>query len=286
VSLANHLADLVTRLAPYSETARLDAQVLLAHLLEKSQVWVLAHPETVLTPAQTNKLEGYTARLLQGEPLPYILGHWEFFGLDFEVNQQVLIPRPETELLVENALDWLRIHPGRRFAADIGTGSGCIAVSLAVNISDINLIASDLNKEALETARRNAARHLVSERITFVQTDLLELPINLCTPPVDLIVANLPYIPSPVLHTLPIYGHEPTLALDGGEDGLELIRSLLQHAPVCLSEKGCLLLEIEASQGVTSAALARSAFPSAQVQVLPDLSGLDRLLRIDLSSTF
>ena len=121
------------RLKPLSESYALDSQVLLAHILNKPRTWVLAHPEAQLSHPQQNKLNAALAQLESNIPLPYVLGHWEFFGLDFKISPATLIPRPETELLIEHALDWLGAHPGARQAADVGTGSGCIAITLAVH---------------------------------------------------------------------------------------------------------------------------------------------------------
>jgi release factor glutamine methyltransferase len=285
VRLDEAITDLASRLAPLSETAGLEAQLLLAYILHKSRAWVLSHPEVVLTPAQQSELERSAACRLSGEPLPYILGHWEFFGLDFQVTPAVLIPRPETELLVEHALDWLRRHPTCRQAADVGTGSGCIAIALASRIPDLRILATDISPQVLEIARRNAAQHGVSERITFVQADLLKLPGEYHTVPFDLVAANLPYIPRQALAELPVSRFEPTLALDGGDDGLDLIRRLLQQAPGTLSPQGCLLLEIEARQGESASALAKAAFPQAQIQLLPDLGEYNRLVEVVLSAS-
>jgi release factor glutamine methyltransferase len=277
------LADLAARLAVSSESAALDAQVVLAHLLNRPRAWVLAHPETELNADQVTELENYAQRLLQGQPLPYLIGHWEFFGLDFEVNPSVLIPRPETEHLVEHALVWMRRHPERRYMADIGTGSGCIAISLAVNLPELHVIATDISPEALETARRNAHTHGVSGQVAFVHADLLHLPPAIVTSRFDLITANLPYIPSAELQRLSVSRQEPALALDGGKDGLDLIRRLLASAPKYLADMGCLLIEIEASQGTSARALAEAAFPKATIQVFPDMAGHDRLLVIETS---
>ncbi len=227
-------------------------------------------------------METCAARRENGEPLPYILGHWEFYGLDFLVTPAVLIPRPETELLVEHALDWLRHHPACHRVADIGTGSGCIAIALATTIPDLQVFATDLSPQALEVARQNVAHHGVSERITFVQADLLELPDEFHSRLFDLIAANLPYIPRPTLGDLPVSRFEPILALDGGDDGLDLIRRLVHKAGDHLSPHGCLLLEIEASQGEKAIALAQDAFPQARVTVIPDLAGHDRLVLVEL----
>jgi release factor glutamine methyltransferase len=259
---------------------RLDLQILLAHVLGNPRAWVLAHPEAALTEEQTHEWKAALAHLRRGVPLPYVLGRWEFFGLEFIVTPEVLIPRPETELLVETALRQI-CQPGSaiRTCIDIGTGCGCIAVALALHAPSLVLTATDISPKALAIAHANAEKHGVAGRIELQTADLLDSP-TLAGQRFDLLVANLPYIPSWTLRTLEVYGREPSLALDGGPDGLDLIRRLLQTAPAHLAPGGALLLEIEASQGNTAQELARHAFPQAEIHVLPDLSGRDRLLSI------
>ena len=270
---------LAHRLKPHTETPRLDAQVLLGHILGKPRSWLLAHPEAEITPQQKKALARALSRLEAGIPLPYVLGHWEFYGLDFNIDPAVLIPRPETELLIEQALAWLRDHPDRRRAADIGTGSGCIAVTLAKLIPDLRVTATDISPKALQIAQSNAEKHHVAERISLIKSDLL--PNEKTNADFDLICANLPYIPTETLHTLKVYGREPTLALDGGLDGLDMIRRLLRQAPRRLTRGGLLLIEIDSSHSDGAISLAREAFPNADVRLLPDLAGHDRLIRIE-----
>ncbi|MFC1996080.1 peptide chain release factor N(5)-glutamine methyltransferase [Chloroflexota bacterium] len=271
------ISKLKSQLSNRSESPSLDSQVLVAHICGQNRAWVLAHPEAILTPRQQETLGAMVSLLEAGKPLPYVLGRWEFYGLDFRINTEVLIPRPETELMVEQAIKWLQAHPKRRTAADIGTGSGCIAVSLAVHITDLHVTGTDIARTALEVASANAEKHNVTARVKFLHADML--PTNL--PNCDLICANLPYIPTRTLEGLDVYGREPTLALDGGPDGLSLIRRLLPQAFRVLSSKGLLLLEIEATQGKTGVNLAREYFPEAQVDLLPDLAGRNRLIRIE-----
>ena len=266
------------------ETPELDAQVLLAHILDKPRTWVAAHPETPVSQSQLDALEEAISNLEAGEPFPYVLGHWEFFGLDFELSPDVLIPRPETELLVERAIKWLKAAPERRTIADVGTGSGCIAVSIAKSISDAKVIATDISMPSLQVARRNAINHHVVDQVDFIQCDLLPphhdpLPTRLHF---DLICANLPYIPSQTLRELPVYGHEPTLALNGGADGLSVLRRLLQIAPDWLAPSGMILLEIESSQGMSAVSLAYDAFDDAEIHLHKDLAERDRLVEIKL----
>ena len=276
------LSDLTTQLISISDTPSLDASVLIAHVIHKPRTWVMAHPELALTSEQQKDLDESLARLERGESFPYVLGQWEFFGLDFEITPDVLIPRPETELLVEKAVAWLQCSPENRTVADIGTGSGAISVSIAVNVSNTKVLATDISRKALNVARRNAIRFEVDHRIDFLQCDVL--PQYSASVPMekrfDLICANLPYIPTETLHQLPIYGREPTLALDGGQDGLDLIQRLLNVAPKWLAADGMMLLEIEATHGDQALELAHRAFPQASLDLHRDLAGRERLLQI------
>jgi release factor glutamine methyltransferase len=268
-------SDLVTRLSPISTTPGFEAAVLIGNILGKSRTWVLAHPELTLTTNQKKQLTDSLERLEYGESFPYVLGHWEFFGLDLEVTPDVLIPRPETELLVEKAVAWLDKYPDRRNIGDVGTGSGAIAISIAANIPDVYIFATDISSKALQVAKRNAEKHNVAKNIRFLECDLL--PENIS---VDLICANLPYIPTGILHTLTVFGREPTLALDGGEDGFKLINRLLQIAPRHLASKPLMLIEIEETLGNEAITLANRYFPKAAIKLHKDLAGRDRLLEI------
>lgn len=269
----------------------LDAQILLAHIIGRPRTWLLAYLDTPLTPPQLDQAEEAFAKLRTGTPLPYILGHWEFFGLDLSITKDVLIPRPETELLVEKAITWLqstsdRAHPeyGQR-VADIGTGSGAIAVSIATHTPNTRILATDISPAALQVAKHNAEKFNVQHKIDFLEYDLLpasreaflQTPLSL---PFDLICANLPYIPTKTLHTLPIYGREPTLALDGGADGLELYRRLFELVPNWLSPHGMMLFEIESTLGVQAVSLAFDTFSNATIHLHQDHAGNDRLLEI------
>jgi release factor glutamine methyltransferase len=276
------LIELQSRLSRVSDTPMLDSQVLLAHILGKSRSWVLAHTETRLTPELFHNLQKLVNRLAEGEPLPYILGHWEFYGLDFKVTPDVLIPRPETELLVEQAINWLRINPQRRWAADVGTGSGCLAISVAVNIKDLQVVASDVSAEALKVAGYNATKHGVDKQLDFIQCDILTGFLPKSQKPFDLICANLPYIPRDTLQQLAVAQWEPRQALDGGEDGLDYLGRLLEQAPDKLAPGGLLLLEVEASLGKTVKNLASKAFPQSINHLLTDMAGLDRVVMVEL----
>ena len=278
------LSDITIRLAPISDTPALEASVLIAHILKRPRTWVMAHPELTLTTGQQEQLNVALARLERGESFPYVLGHWEFLGLDFEITPYVLIPRPETELLIEKAIAWLQESPIRRTVADVGTGSGVIAISIALHVPGAYVFATDISHKALEVARKNAIRFDVVDRVDFVQCDLLPphtdpLPTERYF---DLICANLPYIPSETLRGLPIYGREPTVALDGGTDGMGVIHRLLDIAPGWLTPNGKMLLEIESSRGAQALNLASDKFPEAAIDLHQDLVGQDRLLEIKL----
>ena len=265
-------------LAQVSETPALDVQTLMAHILGKPRTWLLTHPEENLSSQALSTFQKEINLLADGIPLPYVLGQWEFYGLEFIITPDTLIPRPETEVLVEQAITWLSNKPDRRLIADLGTGSGCIAVALAKHVRDLSIIATEISFQALSVARSNTIQHKVSDRIHCMQADLF--------PPVecqfDLICANLPYIPTGTLRTLKIFGKEPSLALDGGVDGLELISRLLNRAPQLIAPGGLILLEIEASLGKQAETLARQAFPKAEVRMLLDLTGHNRLVAIQV----
>jgi release factor glutamine methyltransferase len=281
------LSDITNRLASISDTPALDASVLLAHIVHKPRTWVMAHPDLSLKSEQQASLEAALEGLERGEPFPYILGHWEFFGLDLNVTPDVLIPRPETETLVEKAISWLQAAPESSPSsalriADVGTGSGAIGITLAMHVPGAYLLATDISFPALQVAKRNADKFDVAGRIDFVQCDLLPphpdpLPTDLHF---DLICANLPYISSRTLPKLNVFGKEPTIALNGGEDGLSLIRKLLKIAPEWLAPNGMILLEIEASQGNQALSMAYDSFSDATIHLHQDLTGRDRLLEI------
>jgi release factor glutamine methyltransferase len=277
IKVGDWLAQAQQKLANTSENPSLEAQLLASHVTRHSRVSILTHPEMVLSIPQLTELDRLINLLQTGEPLPYLLGHWEFYGLDFMVTHQVLIPRPETELLVTAALHWLAANPARRLAADVGTGSGCIAVSLSHHVADLKIIATDLSYPALKIAHVNAIKHAPGRTIFLTQTSLLQS----FNGPFDLVCANLPYIPSSTLSGLAVAQHEPCLALDGGDDGLLWIKDLLQDAPRWLAPGGLLLLEIEAGQGARVPEYARNVLPGSKIYVNKDMAGNDRIVSIE-----
>lgn len=286
-ALQQVLDSTTARLSTFSDSPQLDAQVLLAHVLDKPRTWVIAHSEISPDPEGIAILEPLIRRLEQGEPLPYVLGHQEFFGLEFDITPDVLIPRPETELLVERAVGWLRAAPERRTVADIGTGSGCIAICLAVNVPGVRVLGTDISSAALKVALRNARKLHVDTQIDLVQCDILphHIPGLSTDHHFDLVCANLPYIPSDTLRGLPVYGREPALALDGGPDGLEPFRKLFGLVADWMAPGGRMLLEIEATRGSAVLSLAYDAFIAASIHLHRDLADRDRLLEIQFPNT-
>ena len=278
VDLGSWKIDHHNRLRGSSDFPEIELNAIASHILEKPVSWIVAHPETVLTEAQLRLLADAVARLLTGEPLAYITGRQAFYNLDFYVDPRVLIPRPETELLVEHAAAWLKEHPERKVVADIGTGSGVIAVTLAHLFPNIEVTAADVSPDALEVARKNAMLQHVEKQIKFVQSDLL----GGVDRDFDLILANLPYIPTQTLKDLNDLRFEPRKALDGGSDGLDLIKKLLDQIPGFITPGGCAILEIQYNQHIAVGEIAGRRFPQAVVTYHKDLASLPRIIKIQL----
>jgi release factor glutamine methyltransferase len=265
-------------------TPGLDAEVLLRHVLglDRTELFVRL-PE----PIAASALATYD-RLLEARagdiPVAYLTGEREFMALTFEVGPSVLIPRPETELLVAWALSWLGKRDRERVTVvDVGTGSGAIAISIAAAMAPNwpgRMIASDISPAALSIAARNRMRLDAHQRVAFVQGSLT----SWLRGPVDLILANLPYLRPAQIAENSSLAAEPRLALDGGRDGLDLIRRLLGDAPRVLAPSGAIVLEIDPSQRGDVVSLARRAFPASDIRVLPDLAGFDRHVTIETKS--
>jgi release factor glutamine methyltransferase len=264
------------------DTLRLEAELLLGHVLGLTRAQIHAHPHRRLDAAALDRYRELIERRRQHEPVAYIIGHKEFYGLDFYVDRRVLIPRPETELLVEKGLEIGRAISHRLTIADVGTGCGAIAISLTVHLPQAIAYALDASPDALEVAALNRRRHGVEGRVHLHQGDLLS-PL---TEPVDLIVANLPYVSWVEWEQLPraIAAYEPRSALDGGPDGLDAIRRLLAQAQSHLKPQATILLEIGATQGEAVTNLAKCHFPAATVEVVQDYAGLDRMVVIDIQT--
>ena len=258
------------------EDARLESELLLRYTLKISRVQLYLDLDRELSPNQEQTFWQLIERRLDGEPSAYITGHREFYGLDFYVNPDVLIPRPESELLVEKALDLAQNRPVSSIA-EIGTGCGAIAISLALELPRAKIYATDISAPALKVALFNCQRHGVAGRIYLLHGDMLDpLPES-----VDLIVANLPYVSK--LELPESANFEPLLALDGGSDGLEKIHQLCRRVTDKLRPDGYLLLEIGQGQGKGVTTCLRRLFPSANIEITPDLSGIERVLSLCLT---
>lgn len=257
-----------------AEEAALDAEVLARHVLDCDRATLLTRARDPLPSAFTRLFQGLVSRRARREPLAYIVGHREFWGLEFDVTPAVLIPRPETELIVEEALASLPRRDLVRHIVDVGTGSGCLAVTLAVEFPAARITATDTSRDALAVAYRNAERHNVFGRITFTQADVLENISGLA----DLIVSNPPYVPAGDAATLQpeVRDYEPTEALYGGPDGLDVIRKLLAGASPALASGGWLIIEFGFGQeaGVRDAAQ-RAGW--TVVRIRSDLQGIPRV---------
>ncbi|MFZ0547326.1 MAG: peptide chain release factor N(5)-glutamine methyltransferase [Candidatus Promineifilaceae bacterium] len=261
----------------HSSNPTLDARLLLEFVLGKSHSYLAAYREQPLSPNQEESYQQLIQRAAQAEPIPYLTGQAPFFGRLFRVTPAVLIPRPETEQLVERALKWGAAHP-QPVVIDVGTGSGCIAITLALSLPAATIEATDISEAALVVARQNAASYQVAGRISFHQGNLLEPVVH--TP--NLIAANLPYITDEEWPSLPdgVKSYEPESALRGGPDGLDYFRQLLSQAKEKMSPGGAIFLEIGWKQGSAVKQLGQSFFPDAQVDLLADYAGKDRIVTI------
>jgi release factor glutamine methyltransferase len=277
-----------------SESPRLDAELLLGYAVGVDRTAILAHPDAPVGADAEAAYRAHVERRAAGEPVAYIRGIKEFYGLAFTVDERALIPRPETERLVELA-DAEVMH---RLAAtarpigsppvrvlDVGTGSGAIAIALLVAIrrrgavAEVTVVATDSSPAALDLARENAVSHAVADNLSFLDADLLPPVI---VDPYDIVLANLPYVRTDALAGLPVAASfEPVVALDGGPDGLAVIGRLLDRLPQALASDGVALLEIGADQGETIVALGATALPGWRVTVLSDLAGLPRVARLE-----
>jgi release factor glutamine methyltransferase len=262
--------------------ARREAGSVLAYVLGRDRSFILSHAEDPIGEEQAEQFRQYLERRAQGEPLQYITGHQEFFGLDFEVTRDVLIPRPETELLIETAL---KLFGGSAdvFICDVGTGSGCIAITLLHQLPQARAVAIDLSAGALAVARRNAARHSVTERSEFVLSDCFAA-LDRRAPQqssFDLIVSNPPYIEEGAMAGLQreVRDFEPRRALAAGGDGLVIIRRLISEAPRFLKTGGYLLFEIGFNQ---AALVERLINPKVWklLHIYKDLQGIPRTVAL------
>ncbi len=262
------------------EDPSLESELLIRHVLNIDDVRLYLQLECELIPEEEKEFWHLIERRFKREPTAYIVGHREFYGFDFCVDPNVLIPRPESELLVEKALKLAQKHVLVTIA-EVGTGSGAIAISLALNLPQAKIYATDISAAALKVALLNCHKHGVVNRVSLLFGDMLApLP-----EPVDLIVANLPYVRTAELLQISALTFEPSLALNGGPDGLEKIRRLCAQISGKLRPSGYLLLEIGQGQEGAVTAFLKSLFPSAKIEVTADLSGIDRVVSLALPAS-
>jgi release factor glutamine methyltransferase len=278
VTIGEALRDAAVRLEPVGGTGRLDAVFLLAHAGGISRAEMIAQRERELAPELVERFEALVEARAHGAPIAYVTGEAGFYGRMFGVDARVLVPRPETELAVEWAVRHLRaIGRANGSAVDVGTGSGAIAITLARELPDLNVFASDVSSDALAVARRNAARNDVFQHVTFVHGDLAE-PV-LPYAPFDCVVANLPYVPSAECASAPDpVSFEPLLARDGGADGLALYRRFVPDLPKLVAPRGIAILEAAPGNARALEALVRDALPQAGVETVRDYADLDRFV--------
>jgi release factor glutamine methyltransferase len=271
---------------------RLDAELLVGHAFDRDRAWLHAHPEAELGPAESSALAGWIERRAAGEPVAYIRGFKEWLSLRLATDARALIPRPETELLVEAAISEIAdrlVRDGAVVQAwEIATGGGAVAVAIALRfrtaiaLGRLRLAASDLSPEALELAAENLAAHGVGGTVTLACGDLLE-PAVLPDGRADLLIANLPYLTSAEVETgAGSLAWEPRRALDGGPDGLDLLRRLIRDLPGAISRDGVALLEIGHGQAPAVQAMVASLPLRTSMSTLRDLAGVERVVRIAL----
>jgi release factor glutamine methyltransferase len=261
--------------------ARLDAEVLLRHALGRDRAWLLAHFQDAIDEEHRRTFEQAMERRARREPLQYITGKQEFWGLDFLVTPDVLIPRPETELVIETAIAIIPDRNKPLTIVDACTGSGCIAVSLAKELTDARIFATDMSAKALKVARDNARSHGVAGRIRFLEGDLFEPLEELdIGGQVDIIVSNPPYIASGDRTALQpeVRDHEPSMALFAGPDGTEVHRKIIEQAPRLLNSNGRLIMEMGLGQAGTLRRIIRDTRAYDSPRVLKDLAGIERVI--------
>lgn len=256
----------------------LDAEVLLAHVIERDRTWLLSHPERPMTAAERQRFRRLIERRREHVPVAYLTGRREFYGHELHVTPAVLIPRPESELLVDLAIEWLRAHPSARRVIDLGTGSGAIAIAIAKAVSAVRIVGIDIDAKALAVAAENIIEQRLVSRVELRRGDLLRSASS-----ADLIVANLPYLSAARRRSAaPEIGYEPSWALAGGDDGLDAIRQAIQQAPPVIRPGGCLLFECDPLQARRIERLAKQTWSSAEVRIHKDLAGRDRVVQIQL----
>lgn len=270
----------ITKLQTLKDASpHLDAEVLLSFTMKKQKTFILTNPDKKLSAIQQKKFNGLIARRKNGIPVAYLIGQKEFYGMNFFINSNVLVPRPDTETLIESAIHAVRQQtPDKKTViADIGTGSGCIAITLAKYLPQVKIIATDISPQAIDIAKKNARRQKVYNKIRFIEGDLLH-PLILKKIKCDIMVANLPYLTSTELKNV---RHEPKAALYGGKMGVELIERLLIQSSAILNPGSIILLEISPTQVKLVDFIIEQQLSGKKVSFIKDLNGRDRVVKIE-----
>ncbi len=283
----------------YKKIDLLDLELIISRVIKKTREFVLTHPEFKIIKNYELRITNYIKRRINGEPIAYIFGEKEFYGLNFKVNKNTLVPRPETELIVDEALNIVTHNSQPVTLIDVGAGSGCIIITLAkilnskFQIPNSKFIAIDISKPALRIARQNAKLHQVDKKIKFIQGDLLKSTVKIIKNnqfdirhSTFVILANLPYLTPAQIKNSPSIQHEPSLALNAGRDGLKYYRLLFKQIKkiAILHVAGCVLCEIDPSQAAKIKKIIKNNLPAAKIKIKKDLSGFNRLIIITIKN--
>ena len=276
-SIAEILKISTDKLCNEIENARLEAEILLCNVLKTNRLNLYLNSDRHLTDDHLFMYKKLIQRRLKGEPIAYIVGSKEFMNFDLTVDENVLIPRPETEILVEAVIDRLKNFSGKIKIADLGTGSGAIAISIAKFIVNVEVEAVDISEKAIDIAKLNAINNNVADKINFHVGDLFDPIVD---QKFNAIVSNPPYIPSDIINTLQseVKNYEPRIALDGGADGLNFYRKIIDLSPKLLLKNGFIAVEIGYDQAELITNLMESDGQFDKIEVIKDLAGLDRIV--------
>lgn len=266
-----------------------EAEILLCHVLKVSKEWLITHPDELISQAQEKEYLSFLDRRERNEPVAYITGVKEFYSRTFKIDSRALIPRPETEALIDIALDWARNSTSPINILELGTGCGNIAITLNLELSQKNIqnqiLATDIDEKALELAQENCLSLKTSDALELIPANLFDHKLILERKPYNLIIANLPYVPNTwKMHPeaqKDVLFYEPDVALFGGEDGLDIYRCFFQQVPSFLAKDGIIVIEFSEDHGEGITALGKTTFPFAKIKIQPDYAGLDRVLIIE-----
>lgn len=265
------------KLNSFSESAEIDINVILCEVLKQEMSWCLANSERMLTENELAQLTDKLEALIDGVPLAYVVGETSFFESRLIVDENVLIPRPETEIMVETALDWISNHPKSQKIVDVGTGTGAIVLSVMKRFPNLIGFGTDTSSKALNIAKKNM--HLFqTNKLFLIQMDCL----GAMKTKFDVILANLPYIPHEDVRRLKVTKYEPIQALDGGKMGIEIIFKLIEQLPSQLSKPGLVILEIQYDQAAIVVEKVKQFLPEASASILKDYAGLNRFIKIEV----